>query len=126
MKSRGCSLWDKKGKTNAEKMASWVKLFEDQQALEKALPEGALRKLKAVEDEICLARVNGAVYAIDDFCPHRGESLSKGKINYLQEVVCPLHHYRYRLLDGQECQERTGPVRVYPVEIREDGIYILI
>jgi nitrite reductase/ring-hydroxylating ferredoxin subunit len=53
-----------------------------------------------------------------------GESLSKGKVNYLGEVVCPWHSYRYDLSTGEECAGRGVPARCYPLEIRENGLWI--
>ena len=40
--------------------------------------------------KIALFNVDGAFYAIDDTCTHRGGPLSEGKLNG-REVTCPWH-----------------------------------
>lgn len=55
-----------------------------------------------------------------------GVSLSEGRINYLNELICPLHCYRYKLQTGQECQNRITDVETYEVELNEDGLFIYL
>ena len=39
---------------------------------------------------------NGSFYALDDVCPHKGASLSKGTISN-NNVICPYHGYEYNI-----------------------------
>lgn len=44
-----------------------------------ALPEGRGRRLCKAGLDLAVFRIGGAVYAIDDSCPHAGGSLSNGR-----------------------------------------------
>ncbi|MFM6923185.1 MAG: Rieske (2Fe-2S) protein, partial [Polynucleobacter victoriensis] len=50
-------------------------------------------------------------------------SLSKGKINFMGEIVCPWHGYRFNLKTGV-CAERYPDLPVYEVKIDEEGFFI--
>ena len=89
------------------------------------LPLGGLLGVELPDGlKICLAHTQTGFYAVADSCPHLGESLSKGTTNYLNEVVCPWHSYRYHLISGAECKNRTRDAQTFPVEVRADGLYI--
>ncbi|MFY7786920.1 MAG: Rieske (2Fe-2S) protein [Thermoflexibacteraceae bacterium] len=74
---------------------------------------------------ICVVRTATNIHVFDDTCPHLGESLSKGKVNYLGEIVCPWHTYRFQLNTGEE---QTGkscrPLRKYSVNIVDGQVYV--
>jgi len=74
--------------------------------------------------ELVLVRRNGAIYALDDRCSHRGGALHEGEL--VEDCIeCPLHGTRFRLQDGSlqrgpstypqpafEARERDGRVEV--------------
>lgn len=102
----------------------WYRLFEGQAQLDRALGSEARRMLRLGERRICLVKNEGRYHAFDNLCPHNKHSLLEGNINYLDEVVCPLHGYRYSLKDGLECEGRSSSLAVHQVEIRSDGIFL--
>lgn len=67
---------------------------------------------------------NNSFFAVQDSCSHNGESLSKGTVNYLGEVVCPWHNYRFELSTGRECSMRSADLRTYPIKVDVDGFFI--
>ncbi len=104
------------------------KLFDSLTEAEQALPLGKPQKLWVTgrTEAICLVRNWQGIYAVSDICPHLGESLSKGTTNYLNEVVCPWHNYRFSLVNGQECNNRTSNLNTYKIDLRPDGVYLLL
>ena len=102
----------------------WFKIFANKQAAEQKMPVNHTQLVIIQGKRICLARTARGFLAIEDACPHMGESLSNGHINYMDEVTCPWHSYRYSLRDGKECENRTGYALIYPVKIDESGLYI--
>ncbi|MFD2514409.1 Rieske (2Fe-2S) protein [Pontibacter locisalis] len=102
----------------------WHKIFDSE---EEAIAQVPVRKLHRFElggRAVCFAHTSLGFFAIDDACPHLGYSLSRGTTNYLNEVVCPWHSYRYNLSNARECDYRTHNANLHPVEIRNDGIFI--
>lgn len=103
----------------------WYQLFSSQEAMEATLEVGALARVRAGSLEICLARTPNGLFAVSNLCSHRQEQLHKGWLNDYDEVVCPLHKYRFSLRTGAEGDGRNCPdLKTYPIELRETGIFI--
>lgn len=102
----------------------WVKIFPSIGEMNAALQEGRPRLLRLRELRICLVRKSDQLFAVEDSCPHNGESLSKGTVNHLDEVICPWHGHRFQLKTGRECAERSRDLVVYPVRKDEAGVFI--
>lgn len=69
---------------------------------------------------ILLARIDGAIHAVDDVCPHNGASLSAG---VLRDgcVTCPAHLWRFRLADGTRVGRSDVRIVTYDVTISPQG-----
>ena len=102
----------------------WIRIFESEAEAKAVVPLTKARQLILNGKKICLAHTQQGLFAIADTCPHLGESLSKGTTNYLNEVVCPWHSYRYLLISGAECRHRSCDAQTFPLENRTDGLYI--
>ncbi|QCR23351.1 Rieske 2Fe-2S domain-containing protein [Pontibacter sp. SGAir0037] len=106
------------------KAYTWHKIFNSEAEAKEQVPPRKLRQFTLDGRTICFAHTFAGFFGIEDACPHMGHSLSKGNTNYLNEVICPWHSYRYDLTNGKECDYRSRNARVYPVEVREDGVFI--
>jgi 3-phenylpropionate/trans-cinnamate dioxygenase ferredoxin subunit len=103
---------------------NWIKIFSNEvEAREKILPDKP-RLLVVYGNRICLTLHNSNFYAVQDSCSHNGESLSKGMINYLGEIICPWHNYQFDLKSGRECQSRSKDLQTYPIKSDENGFFI--
>lgn len=102
----------------------WVKIFPSGDEARKRLTENKPQLLIVHGRRICLVLRGADFYALEDTCSHHGESLSKGAINYLGEVVCPWHAYRFSLKTGRESGERSRDLVTYPIREDETGFYI--
>jgi nitrite reductase [NAD(P)H] small subunit len=72
---------------------------------------------------VALYRVGDTVVALSDQCPHAGGSLGAGWIED-GEVVCPLHHWRFRLRDGR-CSNVSGyGVARWECEVRGGSVWV--
>lgn len=74
--------------------------------------------------KICIARVNDTAFAFAYKCPHAGGILADGYIDALGNVVCPLHRYKYDMKTGRNVSGEGYYLKHWPVEIREDGVYV--
>ena len=103
---------------------AWHKIFNSTAEAKAAVPLTKTKLFIIEGHRICLAHTAAGFFAVDDECPHLGESLSKGTTNYLNEVVCPWHSYRYNLANGAECKYRTRSLKTYATKQEDDGLYI--
>lgn len=67
--------------------------------------ENSLHRVTLRENfDICVARLNGGVYAVVDRCGHMNAALSRGEIEG-DVVTCPVHHAQYSLTTGAVVRE---------------------
>lgn len=74
--------------------SAWTPVLPDAE-----LAEGSLRRVRAGDALVALARKNGAVYALAERCAHLGGPLAEGTLER-DTIVCPWHNSRFQLADG--------------------------
>ena len=74
--------------------------------------------------EVCLADVDGEVYAFDNHCPHAGNPLCEGDV-VGRTLVCAFHGWRFDLETGA-CVAGDEELRVYAVEPDGDEVRVFI
>ncbi len=98
---------------------TWHKVLDNPNAL----PEGRVMTVAAGHKIFCLTHHEGRFGCLDNKCPHQGGPLGEGAIeNGL--LRCPWHGWDYDPLTGKPPGGYDDGVETFPVEIREDGIYI--
>ncbi|HYG02708.1 MAG TPA: Rieske (2Fe-2S) protein [Chryseosolibacter sp.] len=103
----------------------WIRVFSSVSEAEKQFEPGKPRLLIIGKERICVLRTIGGAYrAFQDACTHNGESLSKGHINYRNEIICPWHNYCFDSQTGREIQGRSSDLVTYPVKADSDGFFI--
>jgi len=88
------------------------------------LAVGRLTTLQISHTSVCLTRTEEGYGAISNRCPHQGGPLGDG---FLQNgyVVCPWHGWEYHPCTGNAPSGfRDEAATAYPVEEREDGLYV--
>lgn len=102
----------------------WIKVFADSAAARQVLTNNRPQLVIIGTQRICVVLRDENILAIEDRCSHNGESLSKGTVNYLGEVICPWHGYRFNLKTGRESGQRSRDLATYPVKENEEGVFI--
>jgi nitrite reductase/ring-hydroxylating ferredoxin subunit len=101
-------------------MAEFVKvasLFE--------LAPGSAKAVEVNGKTIALFNVEGAVYALDNTCLHRGGPLGEGEL--MGEVVtCPWHQWEYNVRTGELVGDSSVKVDTYPVRVEGDDIKVAV
>lgn len=89
------------------------------------LPPGRLLQVHFEGQVLCLANVDGQVYAVDNRCPHDQRPLAAGRLDG-EEIVCPGHGMLFNLPNGtmNACPSDPAAVVRYPVRIAEGGIWV--
>lgn len=101
-------------------MPEWIKVAENI-----PVKEAFIQKVKAGNRNICLVGFEGKVYAISAKCPHAGGELAGG---WCEDgmIICPIHRYQYNLETGRGAKGQGDYVDTFPVEVRENGIYVQV
>lgn len=87
------------------------------------LPEGRVKTVTAGHQTIALTHFEGKLNALDNRCPHQGGPLGEGQIEK-GWLRCPWHGYDYHPCSGKPPEGFDDAVQTYPVEVRDDGIYV--
>lgn len=74
--------------------------------------------------KITLGRHNGELYAFAYKCPHAGGIMSAGFIDALGNVVCPLHRYKFSMVNGRNTSGEGFYLKTWPVRTGEDGVFV--
>lgn len=77
--------------------------------------------------QVCVARIAGKLYGIDNLCSHAEAYLSDGELyDDDLEIECPLHGSTFSLVDGEpQDLPANEPVRVYEV-VDEGGDVVIV
>ncbi|MBI1344322.1 MAG: Rieske 2Fe-2S domain-containing protein [Terrimonas sp.] len=105
-----------------EKKINWVRIADDIGEIDFAANKLAVVELK--DKKVCLAKSQDTLYACAYKCPHAGGILAEGHIDALGNIVCPVHRYKFSLQNGRNVSGEGYYLKNWPVEIREDGVYI--
>jgi 3-phenylpropionate/trans-cinnamate dioxygenase ferredoxin subunit len=103
-------------------MLYWYKIAEHANAL--PWQENGICVVQVRGKDRLLAKVGEACKAVSATCPHAGATLAEGCLNARGEIVCPLHHYRFRIENGYNSSGEGYRLKTYLVEEREDGVYL--
>ena len=100
------------------KILTWHKVLDNPADL----PEGRVMTVTANRKTFCLTHYEGQYGCLDNKCPHQGGPLGEGSIEN-GVLRCPWHGWDYHPLTGK-VPGYDDSVATFPIEIREDGIYI--
>lgn len=100
-------------------MAEYVKVAQVDE-----VPPGAIKGVKAGDQEIALVSLEGQLYAIGDICPHAHCNLSNGDIEG-DRVLCPCHGSEFNIRTG-EVMEGPAQENVPTYQVRVEGDDILV
>ncbi|EIZ78794.1 ferredoxin component of carbazole [Novosphingobium sp. Rr 2-17] len=86
-------------------------------------PGRAKRIARGRKPAVAVFEVEGRFHATADQCTHGTALLSRGQI-VEGRIICPLHAGSFDLVTGAPMDLPCDtPLAVYPVDVREDGIY---
>ena len=101
---------------------TWHKIAES--TAELPWQENGLCIAEAGGKKLTLAQFQGGLYAFAHKCPHASGIMADGFLNAAGQVACPLHRYRFDIKTGRNTSGEGYFMKTYPLEIREDGIFV--
>jgi pyruvate oxidase len=98
----------------------WKKVLETEE-----LTEGSVKAVQCGRRTLCMTRFQGEHAALDNKCPHQGGPLAEGSIEN-GVLRCPWHGWDFHPLTGESPEGHGDRVEVFPVEVRDDGVYVAL
>jgi nitrite reductase/ring-hydroxylating ferredoxin subunit len=73
--------------------------------------------------KLTLVRQHKNFYVFTNKCPHAGSDITNGwcENGYL---VCPVHRYKYNLLNGRGVSGQGDYLKTYPVKVEGNNLFI--
>lgn len=100
-------------------MPHWIQLCH----FDQAPAEGEVLETEVNGVAICLARHEGTLSALDNWCPHRQGPLGQGWLEG-GAVICPWHSWAFDLQSGLANPPDHARVHVFPLRI-EAGLVLI-
>ena len=96
-------------------------------ANEADLPPGELLRAEAHGMELCLANIEGQVYAVSNVCPHASWPLDAGYLDG-EEIICAGHGMAFNICSDKKLSLLVSPygggMKRFPVKVEEGGIWV--
>jgi thiamine pyrophosphate-dependent acetolactate synthase large subunit-like protein/nitrite reductase/ring-hydroxylating ferredoxin subunit/CDGSH-type Zn-finger protein len=103
----------------------WYKVAEPHD-----MREREVRAVQAGTTTLALTFAGGRYGALDNACPHQGGPLGEGTIECDEAgaclLRCPWHGWDFDPLTGKAPGGFEDAVRTFPVEVRDDGIFVAV
>jgi thiamine pyrophosphate-dependent acetolactate synthase large subunit-like protein/nitrite reductase/ring-hydroxylating ferredoxin subunit len=87
------------------------------------IPEGRVKTVSAGGESLALTHFDGRFSALLNACPHQGGPLGEGSIEN-GWLRCPWHGWDFHPCTGRSPGDFEDGVPTFPVEVRENGIYV--
>ena len=104
------------------KRYQWHKIANDKS--EFIFPLSGLLQIQVGKKQVCIAQVNGNLFGCASNCPHAGGVIADGYIDALNNIVCPVHRYKFNLQNGRNVSGEGYYLKIYPIRETDEGVYI--
>lgn len=104
------------------KQYSWVKIAES--VAELRFGATNLVEVDAGNKRICVGKHKEELFAFAAKCPHASGFFRDGFIDALGNAVCPLHRYKFCMKNGRNVSGEGYYLKHWPVEVREEGVFV--
>lgn len=86
---------------------------------------GEGRVVEAGGRTLAVFNVNGAYYAIDNLCSHRGGPLGEGDLEGTV-VSCPWHAWRWDVTSGANVNNPAVRVACFPARVQDGAVFVRV
>lgn len=104
------------------KKYKWHKIADNESQIRVA--ENGIAVINIQGEKICLTKFQHQWFGFAYNCPHAGGLLDNGYIDMMGHIVCPLHQYKFSLKNGHNTTGEGYILKTYPVEIRNEELYV--
>jgi nitrite reductase/ring-hydroxylating ferredoxin subunit len=87
------------------------------------VPVGEGRVVQVEGKALALFNVDGAFYALDNACAHRGGPLGEGDLD-ATVVVCPWHAWRWDVKTGANANNPAVRMPCFPVSVDGGRVFV--
>ena len=105
-----------------DQIEEWIKIAGDINDI--SFGDNNIATIKIAKKSICLVKADRDLKACSATCPHAGGDISEGFLDKKENIVCPLHGYRFSLYNGRDTNNEGYFLKIYKIKETEEGIFI--
>jgi 3-phenylpropionate/trans-cinnamate dioxygenase ferredoxin subunit len=91
------------------------------------IEDGMIFAIEIAGEEICIGRLCGRLFALENMCSHEEFPLNDGDLLDTCELRCRYHGARFNPFTGEALSlPALSGVKPFKIEEREDGVYLLV
>ena len=88
------------------------------------VPADSLKEVKSERGrKVCAIRAGYTFYVCQSACPHEGHALCNGVFDGTT-LTCLEHFWQWDIRSGEQMGRAEAPLRVFPVELDGDSVYL--
>ena len=87
------------------------------------IPSGSAKVVVACGRVVALFHLDGAFFAVDNTCPHRGGPLAEGVLEG-RVVTCPWHGWKYDVRTGEMTMNPAARVNCYQARVESGDVQV--
>lgn len=106
----------------AEKKYRWYKIADTIEELE--FNDKNIMEVEVAGKMVCVANTLNGLAACAAKCPHAGGRMAAGFVDTAGNIVCPIHRYVFCLKNGRDVSGEGYFLKIYPVTVNDDGIFL--
>ncbi|GAB4255293.1 MAG: nitrite reductase small subunit NirD [Acidobacteriota bacterium] len=88
------------------------------------IPAGDALVVTVAGRELALFRLGDEVFALENFCPHRGGPIGEGLVRE-GHVTCPWHEWTFDIKTGLCTLNPAARVRTFPAKVVDGSVWVL-
>ena len=89
------------------------------------VPPGTAREVVVDGKPVALFNVDGAFYATNNICLHRGGPLGQGMLDG-PIVMCPWHAWTWNVITGENAANPELKIETYPVKVEGGDVLVKV
>jgi len=101
---------------------NWIKIAGDINDI--SFNDKNIATIQIAGKSICIVKTDDSLRACSARCPHAGGDLSEGFVDKKENIVCPVHNYRFSLSSGRDRDGEGYFLKIYKLKETEQGIFI--
>lgn len=105
-----------------EKKTNWIKIADKINEIHFA--KNNIAEVIVGGNSICIIQSANGLIACYSKCPHAGGDLSIAYLDNKENIICPVHGYRFNIKSGRDTNGEGYFLKIYKVIENKDGIFV--
>jgi len=105
-----------------DKKEDWIKIAASMDEI--IFKENNIACIQIDGKSICVIKTKNGLKACSSRCPHAGGDLSSSFLDKRENIICPVHNYRFNLNNGRDTNREGYFLKIFKIKENEEGIFI--